>query len=71
MIAFAFFFSLNSVFTKLLYDQHPEVTITEVIFHRSNVTWFFFLCMLNVEAKKLLWDNITRDMLPELISKMF
>lgn len=70
MLGFAFFFSFTSAFTKMLYDWNPAMSSIEVIFHRCNIQIIFFLALINVNIKKLLWDDLPRDIWPELISKM-
>lgn len=69
-MAYAFFFSFSAAFTKLVFDRNPELTSTELIFHRCNIQLIFFLSLIKLNAKKLLWDDLPRDVVPELVSKM-
>ena len=66
----ALFFSLTNALTKEIYSDHPNMTSIEVIFHRCNLQIIFFLALINVNIKKLLWDDVPREILPELINKM-
>jgi len=56
-----FFFQLNFIFAKVLYERNPSLTPFQLLFYRSLFTTIIMMLVVNRNLKKTVWDSVNRS----------
>jgi len=58
--------TLNFFIAKASYERIPELTTWQLMFARSVGTSIILILYVNVDAKKVMYDDVDRESLPSL-----
>lgn len=58
MLGYVASYTVSNTATKLIYNRHPQMPEMEFIFWRCSIQIFFFMVLMNVRVKHILWDSV-------------
>lgn len=59
-LLYGFFFQLNFIFAKVLYERNPSLTPFQLLFYRSMLSTLIMVIYVNRDLKKTIWDSVNR-----------
>lgn len=63
-------FCINFMLTKILYENHPELVVTQLLVYRSVIIMLILALYLNKELKSIMIDTVDEESVPPLITRV-